>query len=207
MAGILTISASPSARSKTAGIRRLVDERLTGLGHDLSALDVRDLPAAALLAADTREPAIAAVLGAFERADGVVVATPVYKASYSGLLKTLLDLLPQRALADKVVLPLATGGSLAHVLVLDYALRPVLTSLGSPHIVQGHFVLDHAITLHDAHAELSAEAGDALYRAVDRFAYALDGTVAAVASSGSAALGSRGGEHGRVLRTQETAAA
>jgi FMN reductase len=75
-----------------------------------------------------------------------VVATPVYKASFSGLLKTLLDLLPQRALAGKVVFPLATGGTLAHVLVLDYALRPVLTALGSPVIVQGHFLLDHTIT-------------------------------------------------------------
>lgn len=176
MATILTVSASPSPISKTASTRRLVDERLTALGHSVETLDVRDLPAAALLAADARDPAIAAAVGAFERAHGVVVATPVYKASYSGLLKTLLDLLPQRALADKVVLPLATGGTLAHVLVLDYALRPVLTALGSPHIVQGHFLLDQSITLSHARAELTADAGDALNRAVDRFADALDRT-------------------------------
>lgn len=173
MATVLTVSASPSHLSKTASTRRLVDERLTGLGHSVESLDVRDLPAAALLTADTRDPAIAAVVEAFDRAHGIVVATPVYKASYSGLLKTLLDLLPQRALADKVVLPLATGGTLAHMLVLDYALRPVLTSLGSPHIVQGHFLLDEAITLNHARAELTADASDALHRAVDRFADAL----------------------------------
>lgn len=176
MATILTVSASPSPISKTASTRRLVDERLTALGHTVETLDVRDLPAAALLAADTRDPAIAAAIAAFDRAHGVVVATPVYKAAYSGLLKTLLDLLPQRALADKVVLPLATGGTLAHVLVLDYALRPVLTALGSPHIVQGHFLIDQSITLTGARAELAADAGDALNRAVDRFADALDRT-------------------------------
>jgi len=176
MATILTVSASPSAFSKTASTRRLVDERLTALGHTVETLDARDLPAAALLAADTRDPAVAAAIEAFGRAHGVVVATPVYKAAYSGLLKIVLDVLPQRALADKVVLPLATGGSLAHVLVLDYALRPVLASLGSPHIVQGHFLVDESITLTGARAELTADARDALYGAVDRFAEALDRT-------------------------------
>ena len=56
----------------------------------------------------------------------IVVATPVYKAAYSGLLKVFLDLLPQTALAGKTVLPLATGGSPHHMLALDCALRPVL---------------------------------------------------------------------------------
>lgn len=182
MATILTVSASPSPLSKTAGTRRLVDERLTALGHTVESLDARDLPAAALLAADAQDPAIAAALDAFERAHGVVIATPVYKASFSGLLKTLLDLLPQRALADKVVLPLATGGTLAHLLILDYALRPVLASLGSPHTVQGHFLLDQTITLRESRAELTDEAHAALHAAVDRFAGAVDRTAAVLAS-------------------------
>jgi FMN reductase len=67
----------------------------------------------------------------------VVVATPVYKAAYSGLLKVFLDVLPQTALKGKLVLPLATGGSPHHMLALDYALRPVLQSLGAPHTA-GH---------------------------------------------------------------------
>jgi FMN reductase len=119
MSYILTVSASPSTASKSAGTRRRVEEQLRALGHEVGSIDVRDLPAAALLAADTSHPDIAAAVDHFERADGVVVVTPVFKASYSGLLKTLLDLLPQRGLADKVVLPLATGGSLAHLLDRD----------------------------------------------------------------------------------------
>jgi FMN reductase len=177
MATILTVSASPSARSKTARTRHLIDRYLTAAGHTVHSIDVRDLPPAELLAADTRHPAIAAAVELFARADGVVVATPVYKASYSGLLKTLLDLLPQRALADKVVLPLATGGSLAHVLVLDYALRPVLTALGSHEIVHGYFLLDQFITIEgdgeSGQVTLAADAKESLLRAVDRFAQAL----------------------------------
>jgi len=174
MATVLTVSASPSATSKSAATRRLVDGQLAALGHNVLALDARDLPPAALLGADTSHPAIAETLGLFERAQGVVVVTPVYKASYSGLLKTLLDLLPQSGLSGKVVLPLATGGSTAHVLAIDYALRPVLSSLGPAHVVQGYFLLDSDIAREpDGRSVLADETRDSLARAVSRFADAL----------------------------------
>jgi FMN reductase len=48
-------------------------------------------------------------------------------------------------LTGKAILPLATGGTLAHALMLDYALRPVLHSLGVRHCVQGHFVIESVI--------------------------------------------------------------
>ena len=44
-----------------------------------------------------------------------------------------------------MVLPLATGGSVAHALALDYALRPVLTSMEARHVVNGFLVLDQFI--------------------------------------------------------------
>jgi FMN reductase len=174
MATILTVSASPSPSSKSAATRRLVDEQLSGLGHRVHSLDARDLPPEALLGADTAHPAIAAALDLFERADGVVVVTPVYKAAYSGLLKTLLDLLPQTGLARKVVLPLATGGTTAHVLAIDYALRPVLSSLGSAQVVQGYFLLDRDIVRDpEGRAVVTPDTRASLARAVDRFAEAL----------------------------------
>jgi FMN reductase len=174
MATVLTISASPSATSKSAATRRLVDEQLSASGHTVHALDARDLPPAALLGADTSHPAIAEALRLFEQAQGVVVVTPVYKASYSGLLKTLLDLLPQSGLATKVVLPLATGGTTAHVLAIDYALRPVLSSLGPAHVVQGYFLLDQDITREpDGSTVFAEETRASLSRAVQRFADAL----------------------------------
>ncbi|MGA0423628.1 NAD(P)H-dependent oxidoreductase [Escherichia coli] len=64
-----------------------------------------------------------------QQADGLIVATPAPNAACSGALKTLLDLLPERALQGKVVLPLATGGTVAHLLAVDYALKPVLSAL------------------------------------------------------------------------------
>ena len=111
---------------------------------------VRDLPAEALLAADVQHPAIAAAVQAVEAAELVIVSTPIYKAAYSGLLKVFLDLLPPDALRGKLVLPLATGGSPAHFLALDYALKPVLSALGARHVLDGVFATDAQLRRHEA---------------------------------------------------------
>lgn len=184
MAAILSVSGSPSPTSRTARLLRHLDDRLRLQGHDVTPLDVRTLPAQALLGADFQHPAITDATALFGRADGVVIGTPVYKAAYSGLLKSLLDLLPQYALAGKTVLPLATGGSTAHVLAIDYALRPVLSSMGALHIVPGWFTLDRDVTVDDGGATVVApDAAEALGRVTDQFSAALGGRTAALAST------------------------
>jgi FMN reductase len=80
-------------------------------------------------------------------ARGLIVATPVYKAAYTGSLKALLDILPPQAFRNKTVLPIATGGSPAHMLVLDYSLKPVLGALGASDILQGVYATDGQIQL------------------------------------------------------------
>ncbi|MEU6387840.1 NADPH-dependent FMN reductase [Streptomyces sp. NPDC046939] len=177
MAAILSVSGSPSATSRTGRLLRHIDARLVGGGHDVSALDVRDLPADALLGADFGHPAIVDAAERFARADGIVIGTPVYKAAYSGLLKALLDLLPQYALAGKTVLPLATGGSTAHVLAIDYALRPVLSSMGAAHIVPGWFTLDKDITVEGDRTVIAPASAAALEQAADVFSAELRGRV------------------------------
>ncbi|WP_329332106.1 NADPH-dependent FMN reductase [Streptomyces sp. NBC_00663] len=184
MATVLSVSGSPSASSRTNRLLRHLDQRLTAQGHQVIPLDVRTIPAEALLGADFKHPAIVEATELFARADGVVVGTPVYKASYSGVLKALLDLLPQYALTGKTVLPLATGGSTAHVLALDYALRPVLNSMGADHIVQGWFTLDKDITVHDdGTVSVATATRDALAQIVDRFSTALGRTPVLAAAS------------------------
>ncbi|WP_324800997.1 NAD(P)H-dependent oxidoreductase [Streptomyces cyaneofuscatus] len=96
------------------------------------------------------------------------------EAAYSGLLKSLLDLLPQYALTGKTVLPLATGGSTAHVLAIDYALGPVVTSMGAAHVVPGWFTLDKDITVDaDGTVALAAPTAEALGEVTDRFSAVL----------------------------------
>ncbi|MBU7600478.1 NADPH-dependent FMN reductase [Streptomyces sp. P38-E01] len=174
MAHVLALTGSPSPTSRTNALVRHVGSRLSATGHTVDHLDVRDLPPVALLAADASHPAIAAALAAVAEADAVVIGTPVYKAAYSGLLKTLLDLLPQSALAGKTVLPLATGGTPAHVLAIDYGLRPVLTSLGTDSVLRGWFVTDRELSLDaDGGLTLGREAAEGVEAAVERLTTAL----------------------------------
>lgn len=140
MARILSVSASPQAGSSTLAVLGAVNRRLTAAGHQVDTLRLRDLPPAPLLAGDRSDPVVAQALELVRAADALVVATPIYQASYAGLLKVFLDVVPQFGLRGKAVLPLATGGSTAHVLSLDYALRPVLSVLGSRHVAPGWFV-------------------------------------------------------------------
>ena len=62
-------------------------------------------------------------------ADAVIVVTPIFSASYSGLFKTFFDVIEPDALAGKPVLIGATGGTARHSLALEYALRPLFTYL------------------------------------------------------------------------------
>jgi FMN reductase len=64
-------------------------------------------------------------------ADAVLIAAPVYRASYPGVLKNLLDNTPVEALQNKPVAILAMGGSPHHYLAIDNQLRPVLAWFGA----------------------------------------------------------------------------
>lgn len=132
---VLLLGGSPSPQSGSARLLQHIGDRLAPHGHRTSRLHVRELPPRALLHADFGDAAITRALDMVRQADAVVVATPVYKAAYTGILKAFLDLLPQDGLAGKLVLPLATGGSQSHMLAIDYALRPVLASLSARFIL------------------------------------------------------------------------
>ncbi len=144
---VTVITGSATRPSRTLGLASVVTRQLEAEGFVVNVLHVRELPAEALMHARFDDPAIKAAAKLVEDADGVVVASPVYKAAYSGVLKSFLDLLPQFGLRGKTVLPLLTGGTIAHVLALDYGLRPVLQSLDPRLVVSGLFVLDKLITL------------------------------------------------------------
>ncbi|MDT7843825.1 CE1759 family FMN reductase [Streptomyces justiciae] len=73
--------------------------------------------------------ALAAAQEAVAGADGLIVVTPVFSASYSGLFKSFFDVLDKDALVGKPVLVAATGGSARHSLVLEHALRPLFAYL------------------------------------------------------------------------------
>jgi FMN reductase len=151
---ILLLAGSPSIPSRSTRLLQYVGEKLALLGHRYVKLHVRDLPAEALLHADFNSPDLKAAKAQLERADALVISTPVYKAAYSGILKAFLDVLPQDGLKGKLVLPLATGGSQSHMLALDYALRPVLSSLSAKHVLPSIYATDAQINWSSEHGLL-----------------------------------------------------
>lgn len=144
---VLLIAGSPSDYSRTATLLEAVGTRLETKGIVVNRLRVRDLSPQALLLADFNNRSIQEAQQKVADASVIVVATPVYKAAYSGILKVFLDVLSQSALKGKTVLPLATGGSPHHMLALDYALRPVLQSLGARAILHGIYATDKQVCL------------------------------------------------------------
>ncbi|MBX4426011.1 NAD(P)H-dependent oxidoreductase, partial [Mycobacterium tuberculosis] len=89
-------------------------ETLTAADIEVCHWHLQNFAPEDLLYARFDNPALQTLNEQLAGADGLIIATPVYKASFSGALKTLLDLLPERALEGKIVLPLATGGTIAH---------------------------------------------------------------------------------------------
>ena len=143
---VLLIAGSPSERSRSATLLANVGQRLAQHRVHVETLNIRNLDATALLQAQFDHPDVVKAAQQVANATVIVVATPVYKAAYSGVLKVFLDLLPQTALQGKTVLPLATGGSPHHMLALDYALRPVLQALGAKQILSGIYATDAQVT-------------------------------------------------------------
>jgi FMN reductase len=102
---------------------------MAAAGATTRLLDLGDLPADALLGR-TQAQDVSAALEDLARAQILVVGTPIYRATYTGLLKVLFDLLPADVLSGSVTLPIATGGGPAHLLMIDHGIRPLIASLG-----------------------------------------------------------------------------
>ncbi|MFP7494179.1 NADPH-dependent FMN reductase [Terribacillus saccharophilus] len=144
MADIIILSGSPSKRSRSQLTADYAGKLAAKQGFTVKEISVTDFAPEDLLYARFDSPEIAAAAQSINEAKGLIVASPVYKAAYTGVLKALLDLLPQHAFRNTPVLPIMTGGSPAHLLALDYALKPLIANLkGEP--LQGVYLCDHQI--------------------------------------------------------------
>lgn len=145
MPKIVIISGSPNASSRLNGITQFVQQQLSEKNLTVDLITVVSLPAEDLIHARFNSPAIIEANTLVEAADAVIIASPVYKASFTGVLKTFLDLLPQKGLDGKIIAPLFIGGTIAHLLSIDYSLKPVLSSMGAKLYVSGVYAVDSQI--------------------------------------------------------------
>jgi FMN reductase len=129
---LVVVSAGLTQPSST----RLLADRLAasvGARTDVSTrvVELRELAVdiANHLVTGFPSPALGDALRAVEEADGLIAATPIFTASYSGLFKSFFDLVDFEALTGKPVLIAATGGTARHSLALEHALRPMFAYL------------------------------------------------------------------------------
>ena len=134
----------------SAGLRSPSSTRL--LADDLAAQVRAALPGAQIRVVEVREHAhaiadalltgfpsgdLATALSEVTQADGLIVVTPTFSATYSGLFKSFLDLIEPGALEGMPVLLAATGGTERHSLMIEHALRPLFAYLGAAPVRTG----------------------------------------------------------------------
>lgn len=147
---VTIINGNPSLTSRLSAIIGLTEEILKKENLEVHHVNVAELPPEDLIHTKFESEAIVKANALVAQADAVIIASPVYKASYTGVLKTFIDLIPQKGLAGKVILPLFIGGSLAHLLSIDYSLKPVLAALGARHILGGVYAVDNQVARTEA---------------------------------------------------------
>jgi FMN reductase len=173
MANVVAIAGSPSHPSRTSAVLKYAKTVLASEDLQTDLIVVRHFPAEDLLFAKFDSPAIKEAQAKLEQASGVIIATPVYKASYTGVLKAFLDLLSPGTLSGKVVLPIATGGTLAHLLAIDYALKPLIATLGARFVLGGVYLLDTQIQVNRTDVKLESEIEERLNASLQEFVQAI----------------------------------
>jgi FMN reductase len=128
---LVVVSAGASDPSSTSMLadrlaaRTVAGARERGVEMEVSVIELRPLAneIAAGLVSQVNGPGLKAATGKLAEADGVIAATPIYKAGVSGLFKSFFDLLDNDLLIAKPVALAATAGTARHALVVDEAMR------------------------------------------------------------------------------------
>lgn len=168
MSAVGVVVGNPKARSRTLGVADAVASaaaEAAGLdGADRRVVDLADLGPHLFdwSSADVRD-----AVDAIRSCRLAVVASPTYKASFTGLLKSFLDWFSTTDLNGVTVVPLMVGAGLQHALAVEVQLRPVLVELGATLPTRGLYVVEDQLdVLDDVIAGWLLEAGPLLRAAV-----------------------------------------
>jgi FMN reductase len=141
MTQIVTVIGNPRPESRTHGLARTLAAALAAEFDGPPAQEV-DLAVLAPRVLDYEDAKVGAAVEAVLAADVLVVASPTYKATYSGLLKAFLDRLGTDSLAGTAAVPMLLGGAPNHLLAVDVHFTPLLLELGAFVPRRGLFVLE-----------------------------------------------------------------
>ena len=138
---IVGVVGNPRPRSRTHQMVTAVAEAFAAAsgGRVERVIDLVDLKAGLF---EWGQPDVAAALEAVFAADVLVVGSPVYKATFTGLLKAFCDQISAGQLGGILALPTMMGGADQHFLALEMGLRPLLVELGATCATPGLYVLE-----------------------------------------------------------------
>jgi len=142
---------NPKPRSRTREVAVAVGAAAAGpaglAGAEQVVVDLADLGPQLF---DWSSPDVRAAVDAVAGCPLVVVASPTYKASYSGLLKSFLDWFGTTGLSGVTVVPVMVGAGQQHALAVEVHLRPVLVEIGATVPTRGLFVTEEQLEELDA---------------------------------------------------------
>jgi FMN reductase len=130
------IVGNPKAGSRTLAAATYVADQLGGADH------VIDLAEHGSELFDFGSAAVAGLVEQVRASDLIIVASPTYKATYTGLLKSFLDWFPADSLLGTTAVPFMLGGSPAHALAPEHGLRQVLVEIGAAVPTRALYVVD-----------------------------------------------------------------
>ena len=141
MLKVSVLIGNPKPKSRTAQIATTLVETLLVPGtYKLTVIDLADYAGRLF---DWPSEELAALNQEVAESDLLIVASPTYKATYTGLLKAFLDRYPNLGLRGVVAVPVMTGADLRHSMGPDVNLRPLLVELGAILPTPGlYFVMD-----------------------------------------------------------------
>jgi FMN reductase len=141
----VTLVGNPKVASRTLQVAGEVTKQMSswlesqGTWVENTTVDIAELGAALL---EWESKAVSDVLQHIDECRLLVAASPTYKATYTGLLKMLLDRIPMDGLAGRVAIPVMVAAAPIHMLAVETHFRPVLVELGACCPTRGLFVLE-----------------------------------------------------------------
>jgi FMN reductase len=141
---VAVVVGNPKPRSRTLAVADAVAEAAgvaTGLAVDAPRLTI-DLAELGPQLFDWSSASVKDAVAAVRGSALAVVASPTYKATYTGLLKSFLDWFSTTDLTGVTVVPLMVGAGPQHALAVEVHLRPVLVELGATLPTRGLYVLE-----------------------------------------------------------------
>lgn len=145
-ARVAIVVGNPKPRSRTMDVAvAFADGVADRIGVPQEERVVIELAGVAQEVFDASSATIRSLVATVSTAEIVVVASPTYKATYTGLLKAFLDWFGPSSLAGAAVLPIMVGGNARHALAVEVHLRPLLVEIGGVIPTRGVFIEESSL--------------------------------------------------------------